>query len=222
MQDLLASALLALAVVTGRVPPAELDTRAPHELALAERPPPVEFVQVIPWQPAVVKALYKEIAVTKPQRQAAAKMAVKAVERREAGSTGWTFGKPPTQQWFNLTETGYCARFARQVYEAANGIAPGEWEFAALDAAGMARKLKAAGKLVQAGLDDLSTGDLLIDASAGPHGHVGIAALCRDGVWRVAENTSVKRRKDSMTGTILNTLVDFLGRRQARVRVYRP
>jgi hypothetical protein len=85
----------------------------------------------------------------------------------------------------------------------------------------MALKLDGAGKLVAAGFDDLSTGDLLIHR-AGSAGHVGIAVNV-DGEWFVVENTSSgKRGEPRSPGTKLTPLDEFVGKKKSSMRVYRP
>jgi len=83
---------------------------------------------------------------------------------------------------FNLIETGWCARFVRQCYEAATGH---EFPYLACNAREMEQLLVAAGLRV----DTPQPGDCICfnrgDAS-GPHGHTGVHLSTEE----FAENTS--------------------------------
>ncbi|MCX7598433.1 MAG: hypothetical protein N2512_06140, partial [Armatimonadetes bacterium] len=52
---------------------------------------------------------------------------------------------------FEPRESGYCAEFVREVYEAALGLPAHTWSFGAFSAREMEKKLKAAGKQIPAG-----------------------------------------------------------------------
>jgi len=87
---------------------------------------------------------------------------------------------------FNLDERGYCARFVRQVHEAATGCGAGNWPYQAATAREMEKKLKAAGLAVS----DPVPGDIMgINGGSYWAGHIGVYL----GGGLFAENTSSAR-----------------------------
>jgi len=93
---------------------------------------------------------------------------------------------------FDLDERGWCAKFVRQVFEAATGCGERQWPYSARNAKLMEAKLKA---------DDLAVlnpvaGDIIaINRSSGIFGHIGV--YLGDG-W-FAENTSSTSRGPGTT-----------------------
>jgi len=86
---------------------------------------------------------------------------------------------------FDTVKSGYCTRFVRQVHEAALGLPPFSWEFAAPDARACEEKLRAAGKQT----DTPQPGDIIcMNRTRHRHGHIGIYLG-----KTVAHNTSSKR-----------------------------
>ena len=103
---------------------------------------------------------------------------------------------------FNLRERGYCARFVRICHEAASGLRPFEWPFAAANARQMEQKLRANGK----GVDDPLPGDVVaLNHNTGSNGHIGIYL----GSGKFAENTSSTVRGP---GTTISNLAQMSGR----------
>lgn len=116
-------------------------------------------------------------------RQAVVRHALAAARAHQRGETSTRIGT----QTFNLAAGGMCARFVRQCYETALGIAPFGWKFAAPSARDMATKLRYAGLLIQTG--DRHPGDV-VQIGEGYPGHIAIYVGDIDGVESIAENTS--------------------------------
>ena len=82
---------------------------------------------------------------------------------------------------------GYCARFIRQLHEAALGLGEFEWPYRAANAVQMETNLKRAGLRV----DKPEPGDIVcLNKGSGKYGHIAI--YLRSGY--IAENTSAGRR----------------------------
>ena len=126
---------------------------------------------------------------TKEQMAEVRKTAFAAPRARQEGKTTIVLGSGDNAQKFVLTERGYCARFVRQVYEAALDLGPYSWKYAAGDALEMCKKLDAAGFLVSDG--KLVPGDIVgINKYSGAHGHIAIYVGKSGGEDMIAENTS--------------------------------
>lgn len=110
---------------------------------------------------------------------------------------------------FNLTETGYCARFVRLVHEAVLRLPPWGWAWNAANARYMEAKLKANGL----GVEEPEPGDVVaFNRRTGRYGHIGI--FLGDGLF--AENTSSKVRGPG-------TVISDLSRMASRISgYYRP
>jgi len=87
---------------------------------------------------------------------------------------------------FNLREGGYCARFVRQVHEAALGLPGFHWEFRAPNARAMEELLEAGETKV---LSPVAGDIIAINGGSGFYGHIGINL----GGGLFAENTSSSR-----------------------------
>jgi len=93
---------------------------------------------------------------------------------------------------FDLNERGWCAKFVRQVHEAATGCGPGNWPYQAANAKLMEEKLEADGLAV---LNPVAGDIIAINRSSGIFGHIGV--YLGDG-W-FAENTSSASRGPGTT-----------------------
>jgi hypothetical protein len=103
---------------------------------------------------------------------------------------------------FDLDERGYCARFVRQVHEAALNTGAWNWPHNAPHARAMERKLEAAGLRVT----DPKPGDIVaVNGGGGQYGHIAIFI----GGGRIAENTSSTSRGP---GTTISALSDVASR----------
>jgi len=116
-------------------------------------------------------------------RGAVVATAVAAAKAHQNGETSVSFGQGVSRQVFDLARGGMCARFVRQVYETALGLAPFTWQFAAPCARDMATMMRHAGVLIQT--DDREPGDV-VQIGTGYPGHIAIF-VGEDGI---AENTS--------------------------------
>ena len=102
---------------------------------------------------------------------------------------------------FDTVRTGYCTRFVRLVHEAALGIAPFAWAFAAGNARECEGLLKAAGKRV----DWPRAGAVVcMNRTTSAYGHIG---LCLSET-EIAENTSSRSRGP---GTVRSALSSVRG-----------
>lgn len=131
-----------------------------------------------------------------------------AVQHRRNGAQTYTVGRVT----LNLTQGGMCARFVRQVHEAALGLSEFAWQYRAPNAFEMERNLRAAGLRTS----NPQPGDVACFNTAGtPPGHIGIYL----GNGEVAENTSSGSRGDPRApGTKISTLASMGG--AARVSGY--
>jgi hypothetical protein len=120
--------------------------------------------------------------------------AARAHQRKE---TSIAFGQDNSRQVFDLTRGGMCARFVRQVYETALGLAPFTWQFAAPCARDMATMMRHAGVLIQTG--DREPGDV-VQIGTGYPGHIAVYVGEVDGVECIAENTSDATRGNPRDG----------------------
>ena len=104
---------------------------------------------------------------------------------------------------FNLKERGYCARFVRQVHEAATGCGVWNWKYNAASARAMEAKLKADHCAVTT---NPVPGDIIaVNGGAFWAGHIGV--YIGNGLF--AENTSSKVRGP---GTTISRVADVANR----------
>jgi len=142
-----------------------------------------------------------------PTKEDVARVAESVVQARIHGHSTYQVG----QVTFALDETGMCARFVREVHEAALGQAEHTWVYQAGTALGMEAKLGDAGLAVA----EPQRGDVIcFNRNSGKNGHIGIYL----GNGNFAENTSSGSRGEPRTpGTKISTLTPAL---RARVTGY--
>jgi len=147
-------------------------------------------------------------------------VALQVCEAHAAGSKAWTMGSPA--QTFDLVTGGWCGRFVRQVYEVAQHLPAGAFQFAAPSAACCEYRLMQAGLKVM----DPNPGDILcLNGSVPSHllnnidwqranrnfGHIAIHLSDES----FAENTSSGRGP----GTVVSRYSEIAGRTRTYYRV---
>ena len=143
---------------------------------------------------------------------AVVKTALAAAKASRDGKSSIVLGDGKAAQGFALKAGGYCARFVRQVYETACGLAPFSWAYAAQTARQMTVSLEAAGHRVND--QSLVPGDIIgIHRDSGKYGHIAIYVGKVNGVATIAENTSSRNRGNPLTaGTKLTPYADVADR----------
>lgn len=140
------------------------------------------------------------------------KTALEAALASRQGKSSIIIGDLGSRQEFKLKVGGYCARFVRQVYETACGLAPFSWTYGAQTARQMTANLESGGHRVDDG--SLVPGDIVgIHRDSGKYGHIAIYVGKIDGVATLAENTSSRTRGNPQTaGTKLTPYADVANR----------
>jgi hypothetical protein len=157
--------------MVGHVQKYQDGTFAPRTLAEAAQLQYTPWLKYLPDTAKVWESLFgKDNTTMKPTRRDVFNIAYQAVQQRLAGDRRWT---PPGGQTFVLDKGGYCARFVRQCYETAMGIAAFSWEYAAPNARAMEYNLKQAGLEV----DEPQPGDIVcLNDQSYKYGHIAIYA----------------------------------------------